>query len=516
MKIRKINKFILIIFAMTLLLSSCNILTPNIYNMDKEDGLLNIDSPDVSIALNGKWTLMKSFKTSNASVTTEDDASKKEDVIEEIFISKSVFEYGKTQILNPKVTARYVRLKSYLISKTIILPEDFNPEDENVVVYKFLDDRLKSQELMFLKDNKILAYNADSINIYERYSSISQAEESEKTDQLIAALEGTDKKIKKKEYSLSIGVRKNNGANSGQQFDYQYQTFFIGKTNEMNRPQYNSVNNIVFAKDTTLWSVEHDRSRSEIDSNILVDRIAFNPSLAEEDKKLTQLQERVLRRIDYVNDNYIAMTLKDSTDEDKYEYYEIQNINQLSKNQPLRISNIGGVEAKNNFKEIFNDTVRSIAFETDEVLDYTANETNIGLKRDKMSWKFISSIEATIPEENRTTFRSFALQFIPIIDIANDDNQDISWRDVKNRVSNAVNAIVAPDGNTIVIQSPNKIDVFTVHNYFIAINPEISIMNTEGMDIIMTKWYAMEDVDEIRNSYEKLPRLNTTVLYPVN
>lgn len=515
MKIRKHNIFLIMILAMTLLLSSCNILTPSIYNMDNDNGLLKIVRPDVSVALNGKWTLMKSYKTSNSAISNEED-KKKENLIEEIFISKSVFEFGKTQILNPKVTARYVRLKSYLISKTIILPEDFNPEEENIIVYKFLDDRLKSQELILLRNNKILAYNSDSINIYERYSSISQKEEAEKTDELIATLQGTDKKIKKKEYSLSIGVRKNNGANTGQHFDYQYQTFFVNKTNEMNRAQYNSVKDIVFAKDSTLWSIEHDRTRSEIDNNILVDRIAFNPSLADEDKKITQLQERTLRRIDYVNDNYIAMTLKDSTDEDKYEYYEIQNINRLSKNQPLKISNIGGVEAKNNFKEIFNDTVSSMAFETNEVLDYTANETNIGLKRDKMSWKFISSIEASIPKENRTTFRSFALQFIPIIDIANDDNQDISWRDVKNRVSNAINAVVAPDGNTIVIQSPNKIDVFTVHNYFIAINPEISIMNTEGMDIIMTKWYSMEDAEQIRDSYEKLPRLNTTVLYPVN
>lgn len=508
-KFLKFTKILIIFITLASMLSSCQRYSPNINAYDNGD-LLNLKEPSNELNLSGKWKLMSSHYAGEETDNQETSPN------EEIFISNKVFIYGKTQILDPKVSARYVRLKSYLSDKLIVLPESLEIDEENVTIYKFQDSKLKSQELIQLSDERLIAYENKRFNVYEKYSKVGSDEETAKYNDLWMQIESDNNKIKKREYALSIGVRKDLSSDSDTNFDYKYQTYFIENSKDLSKPRTLEVANLVFYKDSVLWSVEHDRRVSESDSQISLDSISAHPVSVNEGDKVNKFEDVAVRRIDYLNDNYLAMTTKNSINQGISEQYEIQNLNQLSMNQPLKINNIGGADALNKYNEEYNKTLQAILNTTDNTLGYASkpDETNIGIKRDKLSWTFKSNIRASVLGKSTGYAQNISLKFTPIIDIATNDNKSITWKDVQDRVNTATAAFVAPDGNTIIIQDEKQIQVYSVYNNIIAVNPELTILKTDGTEIVMTKWYPLENSKDISTEYRKLPAISPRVKYP--
>lgn len=501
----KLFTSILLIF---LALTSCVNHKPKDYK--SEDGLLSINKPNSSNDLLGKWKLKTSHELENqiknSEANNEQDNSPTKN--NEIFITNSVFEYKNIKILNPNITARYINIEDYMNSKSLEKPLDINLGKENVIVYKIQDDKILSQDIIQLANGNLIIFQKNRVEAYEKYKSIAKDEEREHFSRLKNSIEGTDKAPNNLEYAITIGIRKNNYAKSGETLDYDYSTYFIVKEKDYQSPRFLLVKDIVFSKDSVLWTVAHERSYSQDKLPLISDKISINPTFRSEASKINNIEETVARRIDYVNDNYIAFTNKNQLAKDKYEYYEIHNISQLAKNKPLTVNNIGGPKALESFNSAFTDTIYSIANQSNIILDFKADASNIGMVRNRMGWGFISNFQAELPDTGRTIYRSIPLRIIPILDLGAFDNKNISWRDVLNRVPFATNAIVSPDGKTIIIQAKNQISIYSIYNNFISLNPQITITNVYGNEIIMSKWYPKDMIRPIYEDYLKLPRVS--------
>lgn len=515
MKNHKLKYNILLLFlSFFFLLSSCSSKDSEDYKSE-EKGLLSIKKPEVENEIIGKWKLKTSYKFNN--LINNSDVDKKDDkqteYKDEIFITDSIFEYKNIKILDPSITARYVNIQDYMNSKSLEKPSDLDLKNENVIVYKFQDDKIVSQDIIQLSDGNLLSFQKDELEVFERYTSIGKEEEKKHYVELKDAVEGKDDTPGNSEYAITLGVRKNNYSKTGESLDYEYSTYFLVKGKDTKTPRVLSVKDIVFSKDSVLWTVSHERSYTQDASPLIVDKVSVNPTFRDDSSKVNYIEETIARRIDYINDNYIAFTNKNQMDEDKYEYYEIHNINQLAKNKPLSVNNIGGPKALESLNTAFSDTLYSIATQSDNILDYKVDDTNIGMVRNRMAWNFVSNFQTTMKDTGKTLYKSIPLKIIPILDLGSYDNKNISWRDVLNRVPFATNAIVSPDGKTIIIQSKNQISLYSIYNNFISLNPQLTITNVYGTEIIMSKWYPKDMISTIYKDYQKLPRMSTQLNY---
>ncbi len=511
-KIKNRIKYLLfsILILSILVLSACSKKDSKDYTSE-EKGLLTVVKPLSENDIMGRWQLEDSFTNKNADTKFTKADSK--DLDKEIFITNSVFAYNNIKIINPTITARYINIQDYMNSRGLENPEGFEIKNENVVVYKFQDEKILSQDLIQLPDGDILIFQKNEMKRYKKIGSIDASEENEYYLELKNAIEGTDSNPASMEYAFSLGVRKNNYNNSGESLDYKYVTYFVVKEKEALLPSVISVRNLVFSKDSVLWTVAHERSYTQDKSPLIVDKVSVNPTFRDEPSKINFIEESVARRIDYVNDNYIAFTNKNQVSTNNYEYYEIHSLNQLAKNKPLTVNNIGGPKAVDLFNSAFSDTLRSIGNQSDNILDYKVDQSNIGLVRNRMSWDFVSNFQATISETGRTVYRSIPLKISPILDIGAYDNKNISWRDVLNRVPFATNALVSPDGKLILIQSKNHIALYSIYNNFISLNPQFTITNVYDSDIVLSKWYPTDSIKTIHEDYLKLPKMNVQLSY---
>ena len=506
--------FLMTLLFLTLILGGCNN-NDGKFLKKSSDNLFKISSPNLENNLIGSWKKKQSIIINNE----RKDQINQADEYDEIFISPSVFEFSKVKILNPSVSARYVKLGGYLRSIEVELLEDSNVDaEQDVIVYKFQDNNTMSQDLIQTEDGKIISFHRDFLNIYTKQSDIKESQEKERYDKIKASIEGVSTPQKNRDFAISIGLRKNKYKETGDTLSYEYKTIFLDRLNKDKTIDAMTVKDLVFYKDSVLWSVEHNRV---IDPNtgLRSDRISANPTFRSFDKKMNFLQDNRLRRIDYVNDNYIAMTWKNEISEDNYDSYDIHNLNELSKDSPLTITKIGGVEAYENFKSIYNQNIKIMGDRNDEVIAHNMVEKNIGIKRGRMSWNFISNIEAKSKFENRTLYSSFSLQFIPIIDIGKFDNKDISIENVNSRVNGMISADVSPDGQFIMIQSENEISIYSLYNNFISVTPSITVRIDNPSEVVMVKWYPVEEIEPVKDDYSKLDkkqRLNTEIINQMN
>lgn len=503
------KKLISILLLLALVLTGCSEYNFN-YNVSEGDNLLKLTKPVTKREVNGIWALTESFDLSDK--TRESEKVQEEKKL--VFISDSFFEYKNTKLLKPSLSAKYVRLSSLLNNKVIDKPEGLVINQENVIVYKAQDERLLSQEFIKTDEGQLIFIDVNVVDVYEKVRDVTAQEEKEKREEFEKSLEASTSNTTRKEFAVSFNFRRKNTGRGMEILDYDYLTYFISRSESQDRPTVMGFNNIIIGKDTGLWTIEHQRRYHE-ESNIIMDRILANPSFTQPDAKVNQLQGNYARRIDYINDNYISFTKVDTVNESLNENYEIINLNQLSMNQLLRINAIGGNDAKDTYDALYNENVSIIQNQYSlETIELSKDTTNVGMLRRQMAWNFISNIEVKLSPSNNIVRRNLNLPIVPIIDIAAVDNKNVGWRDVTSRAVGAIDASVSPDVSFIMIQSQTQLEIYPMYNNFISLTPIVSIQNAEDLELIGGKWYPESDRASMRAEFNKLPRINTQVLYP--
>ncbi|MFM1536562.1 hypothetical protein ABGF25_07960, partial [Helcococcus ovis] len=107
---KKFKIFLFIIF--TILLTSCSS-----SNIDISKNLTSIEKPDNKLDITGKWKLLETIDISTGKNTDEVGNATT------LFISKKIFDFNDTYILEPNITSRYVNYLTYLNNKISKVPE---------------------------------------------------------------------------------------------------------------------------------------------------------------------------------------------------------------------------------------------------------------------------------------------------------------------------------------------------------------------------------------------------------
>ena len=189
---------------------------------------------------------------------------------------------------------------------------------------------------------------------------------------------------------------------------------------------------------------------------------------------------------------------------------------QLSLNQPLTVINIAGESGVETYTSRFIANNNEIEDSNlSENINTNPDYTNIGIYRNPLQWKFISNVE-TLPSDSSIggIRRTFDLDIMPIIDIAKTYNESMNWNYIRNRVPSAVTASASTNNNYVFIQAESELKVYPLYNSNLFITPFLEIPNTENQTLVSIKWYKNENFEIIKNEFEKLNKINITVIKP--
>ena len=523
------KKLLTIFLALIVLLSGCGNFDFS-FDFSNSQNYLNVITPKNNNKLSGKWKLLKSFYFDKEKV---DDAKTILDK-ENIFISSKVIDYKNSKFIDPKITSKYVRKDSYFTSKSITPPEDLVLKDDKISIFKVQDDRLNAQEFIKTSEGKLLIIDTNSIDTYIKEEAINDDQIQQKYNEALNELSQTTSNNEYNDFAVSLMFRKRKEGPNQDNSDYDYFTYFIKMQEQDINPVVLGVDNLVYFKDVSLWSIEHTRQKDE-DTGIEIDRIFSNPTFTEEENKLNTYSDLYSKRIDYVDDNYVGITRMDKANNTYGESYIILQANDINIDKALRINNIGGSDAVDNFRSAKSDNINLIANQyDDELVEISSDDLqNIGIKREQMSWKFITNLQARLEPSGNIIKRNIDLEFIPIIDIANNENINIAWKDVISRVPSALDAMVSENINQVVsandlpeesdtisnqfngyvaIQAQTQVSIHSINNSRISQVPLVSIQNS-GVELVGVKWYQKDEISGIYDEYVKLPKRVIEVLY---
>ncbi|MGF0039296.1 hypothetical protein ACQRBF_00825 [Peptoniphilaceae bacterium SGI.131] len=498
------KKITILLLVLTLLLAACEKIGIRGIAEGNVDAI-SINKPAYEPPIMGEWKVNNVYYLNNNSKNSKENKAN-------LFISSKLIKINDDYIINPKISARYIDAQTYFTSKLITVPKELSLTDKKIVVYKVSNDLVTSYELLQLDDNKLAIIGLDNITSYSFLKNLSAEEIDTEYKKISETISGDEDK-QKTNFGLAIGLRKKNQSTTKEPISYSYQTYYIRKDENQSKADVLAVKNIVIPKETGLWTISQRSVSSDgiFSTNY---NIEVNPTFSDAKDKNNQIEDEIYRRIDYVNDDYIGFTKYNYLYNAVSENYEIHNLNSIAKKMPLGVATISGSAGYQTYitalKESYNNISRQNELTTQEI---TPQETNIGIRRTAMAWRFISSIDMPLDtSKGSRIFKDFYLDLVPIINIANNSNETISWREVTERVPLAVDASVSPDEKYIMIQSKNEIEIYPLYYSYIGVNPIVSIQNTNDLDVVMLKWSSIDNINEIYNEFNRLEKISIQVV----
>lgn len=499
------KRFLILFFILVFILSSCGTAS---YFGDGEGSEIVISSPNVKIPIEGSWKLVDRFSM--------DSSSKKSDLDEmysDLYIADNLVAINEKFTMSPTFSSKYVDKDTYFKSRFITIPDYLNIKDNNIVVLRIDDNNMFSQEIIRVSEDRLYLVQSGIIFIYDRVEdrvSKKILQEYKKIQDNMD--ENVGLKTEDSPFGLVLGVRKKIGRlNPSDYFNYDYKTFYIGITKEGNRAEITAVENILIPKDSGFWVVRNDRT---YDDNLTIDRISAMPLALKDKENINYIEDILYRRIDYVGKDFIGLTKANPLTDTMVEEYEIYNIHNLAKKTPVKISDIAGNDGLLSYKMAMRENLEKIYEDDLGLIEYKVDEKNIGIKREKGNWKFLSNIDIKVNEDdNIRTYHDFTLDIIPTVDVFPESNNTVKWTEIINRVPGALDYIISPDSRYILIQGETEMSMFRIFNNSIESEPMFSIQNAEGYEIVMNQWSDKENAKLWLETFSELDILPTQTIY---
>lgn len=487
-------------FILLLIISGCEYKNNSFEEGYEQNSIL---TPYNKLDIAGVWK--------NTGVYELGDNKKTEGTSEDMFISRKVFEFNDTFTIEPNISSRFVDYFSYMRPKISEIPKDLITEKTTAKIFKISDDISFTQELIQLEENKFITIHLGKIYIYEKQSEVNDKIIDEKYNKAMAANEGREN-IKNNSFGLAISFRVRN-TSSEEKINYNYYTYYIKQSEKDEKPLILKVNNIVSPLTSGLWTIKSEENRNDDNKEYT---LSASPTFSDETDITNAITDDIYRRIDYVNDNYIAVTNYDYSSTSVSESYNIFEISKLFNKHPLNATNIAGNSGNEIYLTSYKENINLIQSQEDlDLLKFEPDPTNIGIRRTNNNWRFISNIDEQLDDDKGSrVYKRFDLNITPTVDIARINSNMFSWREILSRRPGAIDATVSLDKNYILIQNNNSIDLFPVYFNYIGNNPLFSIQNVNNYEIVMINWVTQENIDIIYDEYIRLPRLNSYIIYP--
>ncbi len=354
-----------------------------------------------------------------------------------------------------------------------------------------------------------------------------------------------------KSSGLLLGIRfiKNNSA----VMEYGYKTLWIAYENSVFHPVLET-DNIFLPRKNGFWKVESDRVKEyplEIvgGSEEKEDRITvFSKELREEDKLMVynpyQLSNKsmnssgvnlsdksklissaaqnannkaqntlfdqfkyIYRKILFIGNDYASMevTYRDKPSDEKTDQeisiMKVQPVDNITGEHGLKISHIVGEKGLKMLRDSRSSLSSGLNSSGGSTMDESFEEENFYMQRKNGHWFLKGRLNYS--NNNVFGYYDFNINLIIPYSLVRYDVLAVPWKDIKDRVPDAIDAFTSPNEDLAVIVSDRRLYIYQINEGRLKYEPLAKIKLEKGDSVIMAEWATGKYVDNWEDTFMK-------------
>ena len=442
------------------------------------------------VPIKGAWNIEK-CKTIGKSTLTGEEINKLINKTAEFDTSCAAFGdelCNNAQYKIKNIDAKYYFSHTYNIDLKSL---DLNIKDVEVIsvtsgenlFYDFI--RVNSNQLLAYMDNTFfyLTKISDSTDIEERIEQNQGSLESDKT--------AKENSGSSNQSGVLLGLR---GDSKEEQGGCSYRTLWISFVNNKMEPVM-EIENLLVPRKTGFWMLGVNRNtngaytRDDIFSYALEGNKSFQ---FQKDKG--NIATSFFRKILFVGNDYVSTEYSFINRKGTKGYvnrFQVLPMDKISDINGIKISDVAGENGKSALIAagkafLSNNTSK-------EILEEVPREDSFSILRKNGHWAVKGRINGK--DAGSDASLDFNVNIMPPSKMLNYDNLHVAWREIKQKVPEAVDAFTSPNKDIALVVCKNVIFVYNIQNKKLGDKPLKKISIQEGENVVMAEWATGDYVD---------------------
>ena len=495
-------RILMMLLALALTLSACTQAVP-----ESTDRI--ISPVNMAVPAAGTWVLERRLTDEITDISDADDSLTGEKVA---FTQNTMFYAGQV-FTDISYKIKRVNVYEYFFHKNRDILKKLNYEkNEILVVNVYSKDSFLFEFIIDSNDEKIAVIDGRLYVMRKVSDDVSGEQEITAHDTPESDMEDAIAQKQPLRSGLLMGVRYPVQTSDGLG-DYKYGTYWISCINGEIKP-------VLYADDIYLprmdgfWKLMVEKRPGPsglVDtlrafkvtntSNKAVDR----PSAASPENVSERMETRVRRAIIYVGNDYACVenTIYGTDSDNAGAIYEKNlrtlPVDNLMNVDGIKISDMAGENGTMAMENAITEVLVNSGYEGIVILDDDEQQKNFALYRKTGHWFFKGRIDPD--RQGNLPYMDFNLNLIPPSNMVAYDVLHVPWKEMKDKLPNAIDIYTSPNRDLAVILTRSHILLYAIEGSKLADEPLAKIRLEEGSAVIMAEWCMGEYVSRWEQSF---------------
>ena len=495
-------RILMMLLALALTLSACTQAVP-----ESTDRI--ISPVNMAVPAAGTWVLERRLTDEITDISDADDSLTGEKVA---FTQNTMFYAGQV-FTDISYKIKRVNVYEYFFHKNRDILKKLNYEkNEILVVNVYSKDSFLFEFIIDSNDEKIAVIDGRLYVMRKVSDDVGSVQEINGHDTLESGKEDAIAQKQPLRSGLLMGVRYPVQTSDGLG-DYKYGTYWISCINGEIKP-------VLYADDIYLprmdgfWKLMVEKRPGPsglVDtlrafkvtntSNKAVDR----PSAASPENVSERMETRVRRAIIYVGNDYACVenTIYGTDSDNAGAIYEKNlrtlPVDNLMNVDGIKISDMAGENGTMAMENAITEVLVNSGYEGIVILDDDEQQKNFALYRKTGHWFFKGRIDPD--RQGNLPYMDFNLNLIPPSNMVAYDVLHVPWKEMKDKLPNAIDIYTSPNRDLAVILTRSHILLYAINGRKLADEPLAKIRLEEGSAVIMAEWCMGEYVSRWEQSF---------------
>lgn len=491
------------------LITGCTAATSD--NADRIGSPVNQTAP-----LEGSWKLVSCFPREDGQDNEEDDEGRLSGEV--IGFSGNSMIFGGDLLKNVSYKIKRVETGEYFLHKNHDMPEVLKLKGDDIYIISTFTDYKYSFEFIKDIDGKVIAIVDEQYYRMEKVSdSIDYAGNTVDVSDKSVTAEEENPRDTSLNSGLLLGVRIPISTEDGLG-DYEYRTYWISANDGVLRPVYYA-ENIYLPRKDGFWMFQ---VRKKLEAEGVEDYLYASraPMLKVKDHAASKgagisgdslknssgrLETKLRKVVEYIGNDYVCVENILYDNSKSASSSGVKTLRTLSADNldgsGIKISDLAGENGTMAMESAISEMKEDIK---SKGIKYTGNGTtdlNFSLFRKTGHWFFKGRLN--FDAEGQLPYMDYNLNLIPPEDMVAYDTLQVPWKEMKDKLPQAVDIYTSPNGNLAVILTQNEMLFYAIENKSLSDEPLGRLSLTEGSAVVMAEWCTDNYVESWERSFLK-------------
>lgn len=433
--------------------------------------------------LEGKWTVAESLAPEEYQGDGGTDLPAEGRTAQ---FTRGFAEWGGCVWNKPSYKIKKVNSTEYLMTRYIALNSYLSMNKEVDVVTIFANARFLG-DFMKIDEDTVIAFVQNRALLLQKTSDLADSRQPVANTHI----SDTDRESDRDASGIFIGLKIPSGNG------YKYETLWVAADDKKLRPVLTR-SNIFFPRISGFWELQARNTSGSGITELFARDIAWKDSADQRAPGETSLIQapkgNTSLAIDYIGNDYIAVeNITGGACS-----FQILPVDKLSSQTGIKVADLLGARGLTAYHSAREQALRSLRDEG-IAIDEATDEENLGLTRKNGHWYLRGGID--YQSSGTPATRDFNINFIPPANLISYDTLYLSWRSIKDRVPNALDAFTSPNQDIAIIETKNKLYIYGISGDQLDSLPLEEIELSEGETIIMAEWATGFYVDDWERAF---------------